>query len=274
MAAITADGAHQFRVRFDALARRGIALLRRPERVRVDPYLIGRALAEVMAACTFRAASGRTLLWNEYRVILSRADFESLGVLSHAVERDLCTVLTREVAKRKADLVGELRVITVADDADELSPGHAVVRPAFVETRRAAHPAPGQTVLHTDERRAAPIAAPTFLVPDTDRRKAGCVLRWPDGTATLAMGATTIVGRAHPGSPAHFVALDGASTKINKQHLTITPSPHGATITRPDGANPVSVGGRALEPGGATETTLPVKIALSKGDLVLVLSRA
>ena len=79
MAALTREGPNQFRVRFDELARRGLGRLLRRDSVQVDPYLIGRAVTEVMGACTVRSATGRGLLWNDYRVVLSRADFELLG---------------------------------------------------------------------------------------------------------------------------------------------------------------------------------------------------
>src|SRR5690348_12118443 len=129
MAAITKEALDQFRVEF-----RDLAKVRRGEPVQVDPFLIAQAIALVMRECTVRAATGNTLVWNDYRVILARKDFDFIRPLQAPLERDLRAVLAQEARARAAELVGELRVTVVFDEADELSAGSGVVRVAFVPT--------------------------------------------------------------------------------------------------------------------------------------------
>ena len=119
----------QFQVGFGELAK-----VRRGEPVQIDPFLIARAIALVMRECTVRSAAGRPILWNEYRMILARADFDLVRSLQGPLERDLATVLAQEARAREAELVGALRVTVVFDEADELAAGHGVVRVAFVPT--------------------------------------------------------------------------------------------------------------------------------------------
>src|SRR6185436_5372727 len=96
MAAISKDGIDQFRVRFTDLAR-----VRRGEQVHVDPYLIAQAIGLVMRECNVRSALGRPLVWNEYRLVLARRDFDAIRPLQAPLERDLKTVLAQEAQQRK-----------------------------------------------------------------------------------------------------------------------------------------------------------------------------
>jgi len=286
MAAITRDGTHQFLVRWSELAGRGLALLRRDEPVLVDPYLIARAISEVMRACRVRSALGRPLLWNEYRVVLARADFEPLRALQVFLERDLKEVLAREAGERQAELVGELRVTTVADEADELLAGQAVIRPGFVPTEKLAAPAAGSmtvrmdaVVVHGTIDAQATIGAyepedatSTVHVADTVDEPVAYVLRWPQGEASLPQGTTVVIGRPHDASPARFIALHGASARINKQQLSLTTGPASVKISRLPSANPVHVNGQPLAAGTELEVAPPVEISLSRGELVIVLT--
>ena len=131
MGALHPDGLDQFRVRFDELAR-----VRRGQAVQIDPFLIAQAIGLVVRACRVRSATGRPIVWNDYRMILARLDFDRIRPLQGVLERDLKTVLAQEAKAREAELVGELRVTVVFDEADEISPGEAVVRVAFVPTDR------------------------------------------------------------------------------------------------------------------------------------------
>lgn len=261
MTALVREGPNQFRVRFDALGR---------DAREVDPYLIGRAIAEVMGACASRAATGRALLWNEYRVVLSRADFESLGPLGDSLEGDLEAAATLEAESREAELVGDVRVSVVLDESDELTAGEAVVRAAFVARGRPSDAAQGLETLREDavsrpsrgSTRARAARPPLYR------------LAWPGGEVILGEGETFVVGRPHPGAPACFVPLEGASARINKQQLELTAGATKVHVRRLPSANPVEVGGKALPAGGEIDAKPPAKISLSKGDLVLVLSRA
>lgn len=259
MSAITREGPAQFRVGFEALLRRGLGRIFRREVSQVDPFLVGRAIAEVMDACTVRGPGGEKLLWNEYRVILARDDFESLGALRGMLDRDLRDALARDVAARAAEMIGELRVSIVADEADELPRGQAVVRVAFVPTTSLPAPAAGEMTVRFDEQ--------------PGRHPGAVTVRWPGGEATLQPGVTFVLGRPHREAPEHFVALHGASAKINKEHVLLTVGVTTVSVERPQAANPVHAGAQPIAPGGRIEAPLPLQISLSKGDLVLVLSR-
>ena len=63
-----------------------------------------------MRECTVRSATGRPIVWNEYRLILSRPDFDLIRPLQTILERDLKLVLAQEAKARAAELVGELRI--------------------------------------------------------------------------------------------------------------------------------------------------------------------
>lgn len=272
MAAIRKDGLEQFRVRFGELAR-----VRRGEPVHVDPYSIAQAIALVMRECDVRSALGKPLAWNAYRMILARRDFEAIRPLQAPLERDLAIVLAREARAREAELVGELRVTVVFDEADELPAGEGVVRVAFVPTHELGAPRPGEMTMRLDSwavaGEIAARAAPTDTVIVDDPSAPGLVVAWAGGRAALAWGTTAVVGRPHPGAPAQFIALVGAGAKVNKQHFWITPTPAGVRIGRFAKANPVHVNGQPIAAGEDLEIALPVEVSLSRGDFVLTVQQ-
>ncbi len=280
MTAVIRESADQYRVLFGELGRWGLGLLRPREKALVDPYLIGRAVAEVMRECTVRSALGCPLLWNEYRVILSVADFEPMRALYATLVRDLREVLTAEVKGRGAELVGELRVTLVVDEATELEPGHAVVRVAFVPTERFAASAAGEMTVQFDTRAGGPHVGPTpaaatVHVSDAVEEPASTiVLRWPSGEAALPAGIPFVVGRPHPDPPARFVALTGANARISKQHLVVTAGSGRLRIVRLPSANPVHVDGRLLSAGEEMEAAVPLELSLSRGEVVISVSGA
>jgi hypothetical protein len=272
MAAIGKDGLDQFRVKFGELAK-----TRRGEPVQVDPFLIAQAIALVMRECTVRAATGNALVWNDYRVILARKDFDFIRPLQAPLERDLRTVLAQEARARAAELVGELRVTVVFDEADELAQGTGVVRVAFVPTDKLAAPRAGEMTMRLDAWQVAGeivAKAPrsgedTVHVADTFGGQ-GVPLRWSGGAAEVALATTYVLGRDHAESPPKFIGLGTGST-INKQHIWIAASGTSLRIGRFAKANPVHVNGQLLAPGDEVEVPLPAEISLSRGDLVLVL---
>lgn len=278
-AAIHKEGLDQFRIRFGELAR-----ARRGEPVQIDPFLIARAIALVMRECTVRSAAGRPITWNQYRMILARRDFDQIRPLQGPLERDLKQVLAEEARTRQAELVGELRVTVVFDEADELPVGEGVVRVAFMPTERLAAPRPGEMTMRLDgwavageiAARAPSGGADTVSVPDAGA--AVCALRWAGGYAGLPAGATIVVGRPHPEAPAHFIALAGAGAKINKLHCwiavgTASGRPASIRIGRFAKANPVHANGKPINAGEELEVALPAEISLSHGDLVLSVFR-
>ena len=273
MAAIAKDGLDQFRVRFADLAR-----VRRGEPVHVDPYLIAQAIGLVMRECNVRSALGRPLVWNEYSLILARRDFDAIRPLQAPLERDLKTVLAQEAQQRKAELVGELRVTVVFDEADELGQGEGVVRVAFVPTEKLAAPKAGEMTMRLDSwavagEIAVRPASPTDTVIVDDQTAPGHVVYWAGGSAPLPLGTTIVVGRPHPEAPAHFIALAGAGAKVNKQHFWIAATPTSVRIGRFAKANPVHVNGQPIAAGEDLEVALPAEVSLSRGDFALTIQR-
>ena len=269
MGALRPDGAEQFRVDFAAVAK-----ARR--RVSIDPYLIAQAIALVMRECSVRSALGRPLVWNEYRVVLARADFDAIRPLQAPLERDLRVVLAHEAHARQAELVGELRVTVVFDEADELRAGEGVVRVAFVPTERLGAPKAGELTMRFDGFAVsgeiiAKAASPTDTVHVADAGDGPQVtLRWPGGSEAVAIGATFVVGRPHPEAPPQFVALTNAPATINKQHCWIAAvAPGRVRVGGVAKANPGHVNGQAVDAGGELECALPCEVSLSRGDVVV-----
>lgn len=275
MAAISKDGVDQFRVRFSELAR-----TRRGEPVQIDPYLIAQAIGLVMRECSVRSATGKPIVWNEYRMILARKDYDLIRPLQAPLERDLRTVLAQEARAREAELVGELRVTVVFDEADELAAGEGVVRVAFVPTEKLVAPRAGEMTMRLDAwavageivARAPTPGGDTVIVADSVSGDT-CTLAWPGGHAELALGATVVLGRPHPEPPAHFIPLTGAGTTVNKQHLWLAATPTTVRVGRFAKANPVHVNGQAVAAGDELEVPLPAEISLSRGVLVLTCKR-
>src|SRR5215510_4802667 len=209
MRALRHDGPDQFRVVFAELAR-----VRRGQPVQVDPFLIAQAIAHVMRECNVRSATGRPIVWNDYRVILARQDHDRIQPLQAPLERDLKTVLAEEARTREAELVGQLRVTIVFDEADELAPGEGVVRVAFVATDQLAAPRAGEMTMRLGSWAVAgeiavraPASTDTVIVDDSTASSHR--LRWPGGEAKIGVGVTVVAGRPHPEPPAHFIALSG-----------------------------------------------------------------
>jgi hypothetical protein len=269
MGALRPDGLDQFRIRFGELAR-----VRRGQPVHVDPFLIARAIGLAMRECNVRSATGAPIVWNEYRMILARRDFDRVRPLQAPLERDLKTVLAQEAQAREAELVGELRVTVVFDEADELAAGEGVIRVAFVATDRLQAPRAGEMTMRFESwavsgEIAARASGSTETVIVDDTTAPGHVLRWSGGEALLALGATIIVGRPHADPPPHFIALAGAGAKVNKQHLWLLAGARTVRIGRFPKANPVQINGQSLAAGDDVEVGVPAEISLSRGELVM-----
>lgn len=244
------------------------------KKTQIDPFAIAQAIATTMRECTVRAATGKPLVWNDYRVILAKPDFESIRPLQGPLERDLRTVLAQEAQTRKAELVGELRVTVVFDEADELRAGEGVVRVAFVPTDKATAPRAGEMTMRFDGFAVSGeiVAKPTDTVHVADTATSAATARWSGGEARLVLAQTMIVGRPHAEAPPHFIALHGAGPTVNKQHFWIAATSMGVRIGRYPKANPVHVNGALVDAGGEIEVSRPAEISLSRGDLVVVVS--
>ncbi|MDQ3339579.1 MAG: DUF3662 domain-containing protein [Myxococcota bacterium] len=270
MAALTLEALDQYRVRFVELAR-----AKRGQPIQIDPFLIAQAIAGVMRECTVRSATGRPIVWNEYRLILSRRDFDLIRPLQTILERDLKHILAQEAKARAAELVGELRITVVFDEADELPLSEGVVRVAFVPTAQLAAPRFGEMTMRLDsfavsgEIAARAASSPTDTVIVDDSTQTTHALRWSGGVAHFSAGTTIVVGRPHPEAPSRFISLIGAGTKVNKQHFWIAATPSAVRVGRFAKANPVHVNGQSIGGGEEVEVALPAEISLSHGDLVI-----
>jgi hypothetical protein len=270
MAIVTAESVDQYRVRFAELAR-----AKRGQHVQIDPFLIAQAIGAVMRECTVRSATGRPIVWNDYRLVLARRDFDLIRPLQTILERDMKLVLAEEARARTAELVGELRITVVFDEADELPVSEGVVRVAFVPTDKLAAPKFGEMTMRLDsfaiagEIAVRAPASPTDTVIVDDSTQTTHALRWSGGVAQFSAGVTTIVGRPHPDAPARFIALQGAGPKVNKQHFWIAATSTSARIGRFAKANPVHVNGQSVAGGDEVDVPLPAEISLSHGDLVI-----
>lgn len=280
MGAISKDGLEQFRIRFAELAK-----VRRGDPVQIDPFLIAQAIGLVMRECTVRSAAGKPIVWNDYRLVMARSDYERIRPLQSVLERDLEAVLAQEAAARTAELVGELRITVVPDEANELEAASGVVRVAFVPTEKLAAPRSGEMTMRLDAWAAAGEIVAKAPKPGTDTvfvddSTSGerCTLYWAGGRASLPLNATIVIGRPHPGAPAQMIALTGAGPTVNKQHLFLLATPTALRIGRFVKANPVHVNDTAITAGEELEVPLPaggsVEIALSRGDFSLTVRRA
>ena len=274
MAAVIRETHNRFRVRFAELERGGVLGLFRPPSRDVDPFLIGRAIVEIMRHASMRSPAGRPLLWNDYRMVLARADLEPLRALESRLRADLETALAAEAANLGAEVLGDLCVHLVADESGELGPGEAVVRVEFAPAGRGAAPGAGDLTMRVSSRALTGEIDNATVLPASRPAVAGsCRLTWQAGSAAIPSGATTVVGRPHSAQPERFVPLAGASTRISKQHFWILPGPTGVTVGRFPSANPVEVDGNLIAAGQTVDLVrLPVEISLSRGELVLALS--
>jgi hypothetical protein len=275
VSAIDKDGLDQFRIKFGELAK-----VRRGEPVLIDPFLIAQAIGLVMRECSVRSAAGKPIVWNDYRLIMARSDYERIRPLQAILERDLKTVLAQAAAARTAELVGELRITVVADEADELAAGHGVARVAFVPTEKLSAARSGEMTMRLDAWAAAGEIVAKAPKPGTDTvfvddSASGerCGVYWAGGRASLPLGATVVVGRPHPDAPAQFIALAGAGGTVNKQHLFVVATAATVRVGRFPKANPVHVNGTAVAAGEEIEAALPAEISLSRGDFTFTIQR-
>jgi len=275
VSAVTKDGLDQFRIRFGELAK-----VRRGEPVQIDPFLIAQAIGLVMRDCSVRSAAGKPIVWNEYRLIMARSDYERIRPLQSILERDLKVVLAHEAVKRTAELVGELRITVIPDEANELEAAQGVVRVGFVPTDKLAAPRTGEMTMRLDAWAAAgeiiakaPKPGTDTVFVDDSATGERCSVYWAGGRASLPLGATVVVGRPHPDAPAQFIALTGAAGTVNKQHLFLVATASTVRVGRFPKANPVHVNGTAVNAGEEIEVALPAEISLSRGDFSLTVQR-
>ena len=290
MAAVSRDAPNRFRVRFREIASPGVKRIFGGGFFQVDPYVIARAIAQVMRYASMRSASGRALVWNEYRVILGRDDFEGLRALQARMQAEIGAVLGEEARRLDAELVGDLCVQLLIDEGQDVPPEEGVICVAFVPSERLASAPQGEMTIRLDRGVIAgllpvpPAPAPTRerggeqTVHVTDPALvsgAGWTLRWAGAAARIPEGIQTVVGRPHAPAPPHFIALEGASQKINKLHFWLLCGPAGVVVGRPPDANPVAVDGTLIKAAGQLEVARPeFQIELSRGELLLTMAKS
>jgi hypothetical protein len=250
---------------------------KRARKPTVDPFLVAKAVKEVMRLCPSRTATGSPMVWNDYAVFLDISDWTRIKKLEGTLVRDLGGVVEKELAGLKAEMVGPLNVRLLRDESGNVRPGTGVVKADFTEARKLAKPDPSEMTVRIGKPAAPSLTdVPTERVPEMVVGKGGSGLRvqWDRGSATVAGGTRIVLGRPHqPASPG-FVPLTGAAGKINKRHLWIEGGGGGVIVGRFSEANPVEVAGRLVQQGGQIAVDkFPVQVVLSNGEMKLTIDR-
>jgi len=278
MAALTPDehDPSAFQVDWAAL-KAGRNPWKRASKIAVDPFLVAKAVKEVMRLCPNRTATGEPLVWNDYSVFLDISDWTRIKKLEGTLVRDLGGVVEKELAGMKAEMVGPLNVRLLRDESGNVRPGGGVVKADFTEARKLAKPDPSEMTVRIGKPAAPSLTdLPTERVPEMALTDGGSALRvqWERGSATLTGGTRIVLGRPHTPSSPGFVPLTGAASKINKRHLWIEGGGGGVIIGRFSEANPVEVAGRLVQKGGQIAVDkFPVQVTLSNGEMKLTIDR-
>jgi hypothetical protein len=248
---------------------------KRARRATVDPFLVAKAVRAVMRKCPHRTATGAPLVWNDYAVFLDLSDWTRIKKLEHTLVRDLGSVVEKNLATLKAEMVGPLNVRLLRDESGNVRPGTGVLKADFTEASRLAPPDPAEMTVRVGRPAARSITdLPTERVPEMVSDGSGLRVQWDRGSATVAGGTRIVLGRPHqPASPG-FVPLTGAAGKINKRQLWIEAGGGGVIIGRFSEANPVQVAGRLVQQGGQIAVDrFPVQVTLSNGEMKLTIDR-
>lgn len=264
-----------FRVDWSALWA-GHRPWRRGRKVPLDPFLVAKAVTALMRACPDRTAVGGALVWNDYAVFLDLSDWSRIKKLEATLVRDLGAVVEKELEALHAEMVGPLSVRLVRDESSGVPPGGAVIRGDFTEAERLAPADPAEMTVRVGRSITPrlPLEPPTVRVSDNSEKAEGLRVTWPRGEAVVADGSRIVLGRAHKPAAPGFVALSGASNKINKRQVWIESGAGGVIIGRFSGANPVQVAGRLIQSGGQIAVDrLPLDVSLSNGEMSLTIDR-
>jgi hypothetical protein len=248
---------------------------KRAHKTAVDPFLVAKAVKEVMRQCPNRTATGGPLVWNDYAVFLDIADWTRIKKLETTLVRDLGGVVEKELATLKAEMVGPLNVRLLRDESGNVRPGTGVIKADFTEAARLAAPDPSEMTVRVGKPVARSLTdLPTERVPEIAADGSRLRVNWDKGSTTVTGGTRVVLGRPHqPASPG-FVPLTGAASKINKRHLWIEAGGGGVIIGRFSEANPVEVAGRLVQQGGQIAVDrFPVQVTLSNGEMRLTIDR-
>ena len=254
---------------------------KRTEKVVVDPFLVAKAVKVVMRQCPHQTATGKPLVWNEYRVFLDLEDWERIKKLESTLLRDLGGVVEKHLKKLKAEMVGGLTVRLLRDEGGTVRPGNAIIKVDFAEVDRAAENDPSEMTVRIGGSVARSLTDLTTRVPESfvgayvnPSAEEKLKVLWTGGESTIRAGSRVVLGRPHGASAPGFVPMEGATNKINKRQLWIEASDDGALIGRLSDANPVEVKGRLVQAGGQISIdAFPAEISLSNGEMRLTLER-
>lgn len=277
MAGLTRDehDPQTFHIDWAAL-RAGRNPWRRGRKVAVDPFLVAKAVKNVMRECPHKSATGSPLVWNDYAVFLDLTDWSRIKKLEGTLVRDLGGVVEKELVALKAEMVGPLNVRLVRDESGAVRDGGAIIKGDFTEAEKLATPDPAEMTVRVG-RSIAPrplIEPPTVRVRSESLNGGGLRVEWERGTANVPDGSRIVLGRPHQPAADGFVGLSGANAKINKKQLWIEAGAGGVIIGRFSEANPVEVAGRLIQSGGQIAVDrFPVDVSLSNGEMNLKIHR-
>ncbi|MEL6344936.1 MAG: FhaA domain-containing protein [Myxococcota bacterium] len=268
----------RFRVDFSALEQGGglfgrlKGLLNADKPAQVDLYGIAQAVCAVMIKSTERDVDGSLLAWNEYKVYLSRIDHERIRVLQDRLQRGLESRIHQQLSTMKARTVGDPVVRVLVDEETDLPQGVGEILVAYVVNDAIAAPQDGEMTVRVNAPQVAASGSKTQRVmePGVAASGGGLILRWAGGEARIPPGRRAQVGRPHAGAPDNFVALTGASNRINSAHFHLERGDLGMVVSRPVRSNPVKVNGKLLQPGGRLVVSgSTAEIELSNGEMSL-----
>jgi hypothetical protein len=263
-----------FQVDWSAL-RAGRNPWKRATKAAVDPFLVAKAVKEVMRQCPNRTATGGPVVWNDYSVFLDIADWTRIKRLEGTLVRDLGGVVEKALATLKAEMVGPLNVRLLRDESGNVRPGTAVLKADFTEAAKMGAPDPSEMTVRVGKPAAPSLTdRPTERVPEMVADGSRLRVQWEKGSTLVAGGTRVVLGRPHQPSSPGFVPLTGAASKINKRHLWIEAGGGGVIIGRFSEANPVEVAGRLVQQGGQIAVdSFPVQVTLSNGEMKLTIDR-
>lgn len=253
----------KFHVDWDSLSR-GFNPFAKPKPL--DPFLLAKALRAVMEQCTLRSADGSRLLWNRYDVIVEAKTRDHLRGLERLIATELPTAVEEARRALKGGTVGPFVIHILPDEGGHLTRKEAVIR-ALCESEKDSDDPEGAITIRFAKKGKGVSA----VVPQGSSVK----VTWAQGDAVVLEGQRVTFGRAHENPPPSFVALKGASSKINSRQVWIEFEGGKVSVGRLSDANPVEVEGREVQAGGHIQVaTLPLAVSLSEGEITLRVDRA